>query len=74
MRWGLVPYWWSKPLKESRLATFNARVETIEQKPFFRDAFKKARCLMPVSGYYEWQNTPGASSRITSRRRTARPL
>src|SRR5262249_52073740 len=28
MRWGLIPYWWSKPLKELRLATFNARVET----------------------------------------------
>ena len=29
MRWGLVPYWWNKPLKELRLATFNARIETI---------------------------------------------
>ncbi len=58
MRWGLVPYWWSKPLKELRLATFNARVETVETKPFFREPFKKRRCLMPVSGYYEWQATP----------------
>jgi putative SOS response-associated peptidase YedK len=58
MRWGLVPYWWSKPLKELRVASFNARVETVVTKPFFRDAFKKRRCLMPVSGYYEWQATP----------------
>ena len=59
MRWGLVPRWWSKPLKELRAATFNARAETVETKPFFRDAFKRTRCLIPMSGYYEWQNTPG---------------
>jgi putative SOS response-associated peptidase YedK len=59
MRWGLVPWWWSKPLKELRMATFNARAETVETKPVFRDAFKRSRCLIPISGYYEWQNTPG---------------
>ena len=57
MRWGLVPYWWNKPLKELRLATFNARVETVMTKPFFREPFKHSRCLIPVSGYYEWQDT-----------------
>ena len=55
MRWGLVPSWWSKPLKELRLATFNARAETVAVKPFYRSAFKRHRCLIPVSGYYEWQ-------------------
>jgi putative SOS response-associated peptidase YedK len=59
MRWGLVPWWWSKPLKELRMATFNARAETVETKPVFRDAFKRSRCLIPLSGYYEWQDTPG---------------
>ncbi len=60
MRWGLVPYWWQKCLKESmKLASFNARVETVTTKPFFREPFKKKRCLMPVSGYYEWQDTEG---------------
>ena len=54
MRWGLIPQWWSKPLKELRLATFNARAETVDTRPFFRDAFKRNRCLIPVSGYYEW--------------------
>src|ERR1039457_3052263 len=58
MRWGLVPSWRSKPLKDLRLATFNARAETVADKPFFRSAFKRTRCLIPVSGYYEWQNTP----------------
>ena len=50
MHWGLVPWWWSKPLKELRMATFNARAETVETKPVFRDAFKRTRCLIPVSG------------------------
>jgi putative SOS response-associated peptidase YedK len=59
MRWGLVPGWWKKPLKELKLATFNARAETVEEKPMFRSAFKRKRCLIPVSGYYEWQDTPG---------------
>jgi putative SOS response-associated peptidase YedK len=58
MRWGLIPSWWSKPLKEMRMATFNARAETVAEKPMFRDAFKKQRCLMPASGYYEWHDTP----------------
>jgi putative SOS response-associated peptidase YedK len=58
VRWALVPYWWNKTLKESmRLASFNARVETVATKPFFREPFKQKRCLMPVSGYFEWQDT-----------------
>jgi putative SOS response-associated peptidase YedK len=56
VRWGLVPSWWPKPLKELRAATFNARVETVAEKPFFRDAFRRTRCLIPASGYYEWQD------------------
>jgi putative SOS response-associated peptidase YedK len=59
MRWGLVPRWWSKTLKDIKLATFNARAETVTTKPFFRDAFKRTRCLIPVSGYFEWRDTPG---------------
>jgi putative SOS response-associated peptidase YedK len=58
MRWGLIPRWWSKTIKDVKMATFNARAETVETKPFFRDAFKRTRCLIPVSGYYEWQDTP----------------
>ena len=58
MRWGLIPAWWGKPLKEFNLATFNARAETVTEKAIFRSAFKNSRCLIPVSGYYEWQTTP----------------
>jgi putative SOS response-associated peptidase YedK len=57
MRWGLIPSWWPKPLKDLKAATFNARAETVADKPFFRDAFRRTRCLIPASGYYEWQNT-----------------
>jgi putative SOS response-associated peptidase YedK len=53
MRWGLIPYWWKKPLKQLP-ATFNARAESVVDKPVFRDAFKRHRCIVPASGYYEW--------------------
>jgi putative SOS response-associated peptidase YedK len=58
MRWGVIPSWWSKPAKEMKLATFNARVETIREKPMFRRGFQRTRCLIPVSGYYEWHDAP----------------
>ena len=58
MRWGLIPVWWSKPLTEMKLATFNARADSVAEKPMFRDSFQKRRCLIPASGYYEWQDTP----------------
>ena len=54
MRWGLIPGWWSKTLKDLKFATFNARAETVAEKPMFRDSFKKRRCLLPLTGYYEW--------------------
>jgi putative SOS response-associated peptidase YedK len=46
MRWGLVPWWWKKPLKQLT-ASFNARAETIADKPMFRDAFARHRCIIP---------------------------
>ena len=66
MRWGLVPGWWKKPLKELRLATFNARAETVAEKPFFRSAFKHTRCLIPASGYYAPTPPVGSSGRPQS--------
>jgi putative SOS response-associated peptidase YedK len=58
MRWGLIPRWWSKPVKELP-ATFNARAETVTTKPIFRDAFRRHRCIVPASGYYEWRTEHG---------------
>jgi putative SOS response-associated peptidase YedK len=56
VRWGLVPSWWKKKAKETP-ATFNARAETVAEKAMFRAAFKRSRCLIPASGYYEWKAT-----------------
>ena len=57
MRWGLVPIW-SKPGEKLPLM-INARAEMVSSKPAFRDAFKRRRCIVPASGYYEWQKLPG---------------
>jgi len=57
MRWGLIPCWWKKPLKQLP-ATFNARAESVADKSMFRDAFKRHRCIVPASGYYEWLKVP----------------
>jgi len=52
MRWGLIPGW-AKDMKIGA-QTINARVETVASKPAFRAAWQRRRCLVPVSGYYEW--------------------
>lgn len=53
LRWGLVPHW-SKD-KDMKVLVFNARIETLSQKPFFRDPIKHKRSIIPASGFYEWQ-------------------
>jgi len=52
VRWGLVPSWAKDPSIGSRM--INARVETVAEKPAFRKAFAKRRCLLPADGYFEW--------------------
>ena len=56
MRWGLIPFWAKDPKIGSRM--INARAETVAEKPAFRNALKKRRCLILADGYYEWQKTP----------------
>jgi putative SOS response-associated peptidase YedK len=58
MRWGLVPFWWSKPLKEPRPRDLQCTRRDRDDKAGLSRAVPEKRCLMPVSGYYEWQDTP----------------
>jgi putative SOS response-associated peptidase YedK len=53
VRWGLIPFW----AKDASIGykMINARCETIAEKPAYRDALKKRRCLIPADGFYEWQ-------------------
>ncbi len=53
MRWGLLPGWVKDPRKFALL--INARAETVKEKPAFKNAIKRRRCLIPADGYYEWQ-------------------
>ena len=50
--------WWKKPLKVLP-ATFNARADTVAEKPMFREAYKCRRCIIPASGFYEWTGGKG---------------
>jgi putative SOS response-associated peptidase YedK len=73
MRWGLVPSWWKKPLNELP-STFNARAETVAEKPMFRSAFKARRCIIPASGFYEWTGKSGSKTPHYFSARDSRPL
>lgn len=57
LRWGLIPFW----AKDEKIGNslINARCETIHEKPAYRAAFKKRRCLIPADGFYEWMKVPG---------------
>ena len=61
VRWGLVPSWAKDISIGSRL--INARAETVDEKPSFRRAFARRRCLLPADGYYEWQVLENAGPR-----------
>ncbi len=55
MRWGLIPHWAKNASIGSRM--INARAETVAEKPAFRDALRRRRCLVLADGFYEWQRT-----------------
>jgi len=58
MRWGLVPSW-AKDISIGQ-KLINARAETIREKPSFRSAFSRRRCLIPADGFFEWKKTEGS--------------
>ena len=62
MRWGLIPPWARDKSIGAKLA--NARAETVDEKPSFRQPFRRRRCLLPVDGYYEWESWPSGKQPV----------
>lgn len=71
-RWGLVPFWATDPKIGSRM--INARAESLAQKPAFRAAFRRQRCLVPADGFYEWKPAGRRKQPYHVRRCDARPF
>jgi putative SOS response-associated peptidase YedK len=72
MRWGLWPAWVKDPRKFTLL--INARAETVTEKPAFKNAIRRRRCLIPADGYYEWQSFGGGKRPYFIYRRDGRPI
>ena len=62
MRWGMIPPWARDKSIGAKLA--NARAETVDEKPSFRQPFRRRRCLLPVDGYYEWESRPSGKQPV----------
>jgi putative SOS response-associated peptidase YedK len=71
-KWGLIPSWSKDTSIGARL--INARSETVQEKPSFREAFKKRRCIIPADGFYEWQRTGGKKQPYFFRMRDESPF
>jgi putative SOS response-associated peptidase YedK len=72
LRWGLIPSWAKDP--KIAYSTINAKSETVAEKPAFRSAFRKRRCLIPVSGFYEWQQQGTQKQPMYIRLKNHRPF
>jgi putative SOS response-associated peptidase YedK len=72
MRWGLLPAWVKDPRKFTLL--INARAETVLEKPAFKNAMKRRRCLIPADGYFEWRTSGGRKRPYFIHRRDGGPI
>jgi len=72
MRWGLWPAWVKDPRKFTLL--INARAETVREKPAFKNAIRRRRCLIPADGYYEWHSSEGGRRPYFIHRRDGHPI
>ena len=72
MRWGLIPHWAKSASIGSRM--INARAETVAQRPAFRDAFRRRRCLVLADGFYEWQRAGSVKKPIRIVRESGEPF
>lgn len=72
LRWGLIPSWTRDP--QMSKAFINARAETIFQRPSFRQAAQKRRCLILADGFYEWRKTPKGKTPMYIRLKSKRPF
>ena len=72
MQWGLVPSWSKDPTIGTKL--INARAETLAEKPSFRTAFKRRRCLIPADGFFEWKGEKGHKQPFFIHLKSKRPF
>jgi len=70
-RWGLIPFWMREKPKVPHI---NARAETVDRLPLFREAFAKRRCLIPATGFYEWQQREDGKQPYRFRRKDLEPF
>ena len=71
-RWGLIPSWAKDPALGNKL--INARSETVSEKPSFRSAFKRRRCLVLVDGWFEWKQSTKPKTPYYFHRQDGRPM
>ncbi len=73
-RFGLIPHWYSGSLKDWKASTFNARLDTVAEKPVFKGAWKYRRAVVPADCFYEWSGTKNARHKWRITRGDNQPL
>lgn len=72
LRWGLIPFWADDPAIGNRM--INARAETVAEKPAYRNALARRRCLVVADGFYEWQKRPDGKHPMRIQLRSGEPF